>query len=64
MDFIGPIDLGFMLWPIFNVADMAISCGAVLLAISFWLEEREERRAEEALQVGDDAAEVEPEPTP
>ena len=40
VDFIGPIDLGFMDWPIFNVADMAISCGAVLLAISFWLEER------------------------
>ena len=40
VDFIGPIDIGFMLWPIFNVADMAISCGAVLLAISFWLEDR------------------------
>ena len=40
VDFIGPVDLGFMLWPIFNIADMAISCGAVLLAISFWLEDR------------------------
>ena len=40
VDFIGPIDLGFMNWPIFNVADMAISCGAVLLAISFWQEEK------------------------
>jgi signal peptidase II len=39
VDFLGPIDLGFMLWPIFNVADMAISCGAVALAISFWTEE-------------------------
>jgi len=39
VDFIGPIDLGFMDWPIFNVADMAISCGAVALAISFWIEE-------------------------
>ena len=38
VDFIGPIDLGFMDWPIFNVADMAISCGAVALAISFWTE--------------------------
>ncbi|MDE2678888.1 MAG: signal peptidase II [Gemmatimonadetes bacterium] len=46
VDFIGPIDLGFMNWPIFNVADMAISCGAVLLAISFWLEERTLKRAE------------------
>ena len=43
VDFIGPIDLGVMLWPIFNVADMAISCGAVLLAISFWQEEKRER---------------------
>ncbi len=41
VDFIGPIDLGFMDFPIFNVADMAISCGAVLLALSFWLEEQE-----------------------
>ncbi|MEO2159138.1 MAG: signal peptidase II [bacterium] len=41
VDFIGPVDLGFMLWPIFNVADMAISCGAFLLAISFWKEENE-----------------------
>ena len=46
VDFIGPIDLGFTLWPIFNVADMAISCGAVLLAISFWQEERSLKRAE------------------
>lgn len=41
VDFIGPVDLGFMLWPIFNVADMAISFGAVLLAVSFWKEENE-----------------------
>lgn len=46
VDFIGPIDLGFMLWPIFNVADMAISCGAVLLAISFWQEERSLRNTD------------------
>lgn len=39
VDFLGPIDLGFMDWPIFNVADMAITCGAVMLAVSFWLEE-------------------------
>jgi len=43
VDFLGPIDLGFMDWPIFNVADMAISCGAVMLAVSFWLEERQAR---------------------
>ncbi len=39
VDFLGPIDLGFMLWPIFNVADMAITVGAIFLAISFWREE-------------------------
>jgi signal peptidase II len=43
IDFIGPIDLGFWDFPIFNVADMAITCGAVLLALSFWFEEQEER---------------------
>lgn len=46
VDFIGPVDLGFMDWPIFNVADMAISCGAVLLAVSFWIEERRRDREE------------------
>ena len=39
VDFIGPIDLGFMMWPIFNVADMAITVGAVLLGLSLWREE-------------------------
>jgi signal peptidase II len=39
VDFIGPIDLGFMHWPIFNIADMAITTGAVLLGISLWREE-------------------------
>ena len=48
VDFIGPIDLGFWLFPIFNVADMAITCGAVLLAISFWFEEQAERKLEAA----------------
>jgi signal peptidase II len=38
VDFIGPIDLGFMHWPIFNVADMAITSGATFLAISLWRE--------------------------
>ena len=48
VDFIGPIDLIFWDFPIFNVADMAISCGAVLLALSFWEEERREKAAEAA----------------
>jgi signal peptidase II len=45
VDFIGPIDLGFRDFPIFNVADIAITCGAILLAISFWQEEKRERAA-------------------
>ena len=48
VDFIGPIDLGFWDFPIFNVADMAITCGAILLAISFWFEEQMERKLEAA----------------
>ena len=56
VDFIGPIDLGFMDWPIFNVADMSITCGAVLLAISFWEEERRERAAAVVLEEGEPTA--------
>ncbi len=47
VDFIGPINLHFADFPIFNVADMCISCGAILLALSFWLEEHRERAAAE-----------------
>jgi signal peptidase II len=53
VDFIGPIDLGFMYWPIFNVADMAITVGAVALGLSLWRSEaaaeQEERAAAAAL---------------
>lgn len=64
VDFIGPVDLGFMHWPIFNVADMAISCGAVLLAVSFWQEERALKKAKaEAVPDGASGAADAPEPT-
>ena len=64
VDFIGPIDLGFMHWPIFNVADMAISRGAVLLALSFWQEERALKKArEKAGSDGASEAMTDPEPT-
>jgi signal peptidase II len=45
VDFIGPIDLGIYDFPIFNVADIAITCGAILLAYSFLMEEKVEREA-------------------
>jgi signal peptidase II len=45
VDFLGPYDLGFMLWPIFNIADMGVTCGAVLLSIALWREDVAERDA-------------------
>jgi signal peptidase II len=44
VDFID-IGLGDMRWPTFNVADMAVSTGAILLAIVLWGEEKAERRS-------------------
>jgi signal peptidase II len=46
VDFLGPVDLGFTLFPIFNVADIGITCGAILLAVSFWREDMELRARE------------------
>ena len=49
------IDVGFrdMRWPTFNVADMAVSTGAFLLAWVLWGDDRAERaRAAEAGAVG------------
>ena len=56
VDFIGPIDLGIYDFPIFNVADIAITCGAILLAYSFLMEEKSERDAARS------ASEAEPTP--
>jgi signal peptidase II len=50
VDFIGPINLGFMHWPIFNIADMAITMGAVLLGISLWREETAAAAAAERVE--------------
>jgi signal peptidase II len=38
VDFID-VGIGTMRWPTFNVADMAVSCGAILLAIVLWKED-------------------------
>ena len=44
VDFID-VGVGTMRWPTFNVADIAVSCGAIALAISLWREDS--RRAEQ-----------------
>lgn len=38
VDFID-IGIGMTRWPTFNIADIAVSCGAVALALSFWRED-------------------------
>ncbi|OLD42989.1 MAG: signal peptidase II [Gemmatimonadetes bacterium 13_1_40CM_2_70_7] len=47
VDFI-EVGIGRYRWPTFNVADSAITVGAVALAISLWLEGRAHERAKEA----------------
>lgn len=48
------LDIGFgaWRWPTFNIADIAVSCGAVLLAIVLWREENV-RAAEEKARKAD-----------
>jgi signal peptidase II len=56
VDFID-VGVGSMRWPTFNVADMAVSCGAVLLAIVLWKEDTaRENAAPAAVTSGPDAA--------
>ncbi len=40
VDFIDIGVVGGPRWPTFNVADMAVSCGAIALALSLWREDR------------------------
>jgi signal peptidase II len=44
VDFID-VWIGSFHWPTFNVADMAVSCGAVALALVLWHEGRDSERA-------------------
>lgn len=37
------LGLGTLRWPTFNVADIGVSCGAIALAVSFWLEDSRAR---------------------
>lgn len=39
VDFID-VGIGEMRWPTFNVADIGVSCGAILLALVLWREDR------------------------
>ncbi len=48
VDFID-IGIGTLRWPTFNVADIAVTCGAIALAISFW---REDARQAQAARAG------------
>lgn len=47
VDFID-VGIGTLRWPTFNVADMGVSCGAIVLAISLWLEDARKSRTEAA----------------
>jgi signal peptidase II len=47
VDFID-VGIGDLRWPTFNVADIAVSCGAVLLAWSLWREDAARARADAA----------------
>jgi len=39
------VGVGDIRWPVFNVADIAVTTGAIFLALSLWREEREDERA-------------------
>ncbi len=43
-------DFGFgtLRWPVFNIADIFVTCGALVLAYSLWREEQAEERGKDA----------------
>ncbi len=42
------LGVGALRWPTFNVADIAVSCGGIALAIALWREDHRRGRAESA----------------
>ena len=42
------VGIGALRWPTFNVADIAVSCGAIALAISLWREDARRPEQESA----------------
>jgi len=44
VDFIGPYDLGFMIWPVFNLADIYVVVGTICFALSVGSHDRGTRR--------------------
>jgi signal peptidase II len=42
------VGVGALRWPTFNVADIAVSCGGIALAIALWREDHRRGRAESA----------------
>jgi signal peptidase II len=42
------VGVGSLRWPTFNVADMAVSCGGIALAIALWREDHRRAHAESA----------------
>jgi signal peptidase II len=42
------VGIGSLRWPTFNVADIAVSCGGIALAIALWREDHRRAQAESA----------------
>lgn len=47
------VGVGALRWPTFNVADLGVSCGAVALAISLWLEDARQETKDSGLTTQD-----------